>query len=105
MMLFRNIIFFIVLLSNIKADDILIKKVIEKTNIEYQKVKDFEAKMSVKLNVPGLRMPKKTYKVLEKSMKTIRNSNTLTNSKRTRKGLGYYQIREFLHLRKIILTT
>ena len=41
MMRFRNIIFFIVLLSNMKADDILIKKVIEKTNIEYQKVRDF----------------------------------------------------------------
>ena len=66
MMPFRNIIFFIVLLSNMKADDILIKKVIEKTNIEYQKVRDFEAKMSVKLNVPGLRMPKKTYKVYYK---------------------------------------
>ena len=55
MMPFRNIIFFIVLLSNMKADDILIKKVIEKTNIEYQKVRDFEAKMSVHLKVPGLR--------------------------------------------------
>ena len=63
MMRFRNIIFFIVVLSNTKADDILIKKVIEKTNIEFQKVRDFEAKMSVKLNVPGLRMPKKIYKV------------------------------------------
>ena len=66
MMPFRNIIFFIVLLSNMKADDILIKKVIEKTNIEYQKVRDFEAKMSVHLKVPGLRMPKKTYKVYYK---------------------------------------
>ena len=66
MMRFRNIIFFIVVLSNSEANDILIKKVIEKTNIEYQKVRDFEAKMSVKLNVPGLRMPKKTYKVYYK---------------------------------------
>ena len=79
-----------------KADDILIKKVIEKTNNEYQKVRDFEAKMSVHLKVPGLRMPKKHTKYI---------TNTLTNSKRTRKGLGYYQIQEFLHLQKIILTT
>lgn len=59
----RIIILFITLFLNLKADTKLIKRVIDRTNIEYQKVQDFQAQMSVKLNVPGLRMPKKTYKV------------------------------------------
>ena len=39
----------------------LIRRVIEKTSYEFEKVKDFEAKMSVALKDPGLRMPKKEY--------------------------------------------
>ncbi len=55
-----------ILFSGLKADDKAINRLINKTNKEYQKVKGFQAKMSVKLNVPGLRMPKKTYKVYYK---------------------------------------
>ena len=53
---------FILLHFNTKADDKIIDRFIYKTNYQFQKVKDFQAKMSVRLNVPGLRMPKKSYK-------------------------------------------
>ena len=59
----KFIIIFFSLLFSLNANNVFIKRIINNTNIEYQKVKDFQAKMSVKLNVPGLRMPKKTYKV------------------------------------------
>ena len=59
----KKIILFIILLSTGNADIDLINKIIQKTNNEYEKVKDFQAQMTVKLNVPGLRMPKKTYTV------------------------------------------
>ena len=55
-----------ILFLELKADDRVITRFINKTNNEYKKVRDFQAKMSVKLNVPGLRMPKKTYKVYYK---------------------------------------
>ena len=57
---------FILLHFNTKADDRIIDRFITKTNYQFQKIKDFQAKMSVRLNVPGLRMPKKTYKVYYK---------------------------------------
>ena len=57
---------FILLHFNIKADDKIINRFIYKTNYQFEKIKDFQAKMSVRLNVPGLRMPKKTYKVYYK---------------------------------------
>ena len=53
----------IFLFSTIVASPELIRRVIEKTSYEFEKVKDFEAKMSVALKVPGLRMPNKEYKV------------------------------------------
>ena len=53
----------IILFSTIVASPELIRRVIEKTSYEFEKVKDFEAKMSVALKVPGLRMPNKEYKV------------------------------------------
>ena len=65
----KNVAFtflFCILCLDLKADDKVITRFINKTNKEYQKVRDFQAKMSVKLNVPGLRMPKKTYKVYYK---------------------------------------
>ena len=49
----------IFLFSTIVASPELIRRVIEKTSYEFEKVKDFEAKMSVALKVPGLRMPNK----------------------------------------------
>jgi len=55
-----------ILFLELKAEDKVITRFINKTDTEYQKVQDFQAKMSVKLNVPGLRMPKKTYKVYYK---------------------------------------
>ena len=48
------------------ADNKSIDRLISNTNYQFEKVRDFQAKMSVKLNVPGLRMPKKTYKVYYK---------------------------------------
>ena len=53
----------IFLSTTIMASPDLIRRVIEKTSYEFEKVKDFEAKMSVALKVPGLRMPNKEYKV------------------------------------------
>ena len=53
----------IFLFSTIVASPELIRRVIEKTSYEFEKVKDFEAKMSVASKVPGLRMPNKEYKV------------------------------------------
>ena len=55
-----------ILFLELKAEDKVITRFINKTDNEYQKIQDFQAKMSVKLNVPGLRMPKKTYKVYYK---------------------------------------
>ncbi len=54
------------LFLGLKADDKVIIRLINKTNNQYEKVRDFQARMSVKLNVPGLRMPKKSYKVYYK---------------------------------------
>ena len=87
---------FILLHFSTKADDKIIDRFIYKTNYQFQKVKDFEAKMSVRLNVPGLRMPKRLIRYI---------ISTLTNSKPTLKDLGYYLILAFLHRQKIILTT
>ena len=53
----------IFLFTTIMASPDLIRRVIEKTSYEFEKVRDFEAKMSVALKVPGLRMPNKKYKV------------------------------------------
>ena len=47
--------------SNFSIDDIILK-----TNEEFEKVSDFQAKMTVSLDVPGLRMPKKEYRVYYK---------------------------------------
>ena len=63
---FMIIIAFTILHFDAKADDKIINRFIYKTNYQFQKVKDFQAKMSVRLNVPGIRMPKKTYKVYYK---------------------------------------
>ena len=57
------IIIFSLTYFNTRADDKIIDRFTYKTNYQFQKVKDFQAKMSVRLNVPGIRMPKKTYKV------------------------------------------
>ena len=42
--------------SNLSIDEIVLK-----ANEEFEKVSDFQAKMTVSLDVPGLRMPKKEY--------------------------------------------
>ena len=47
--------------SNFSIDDIILK-----TNEEFEKVSDFQAKMTVSLDVPGLRMPKKEYRAYYK---------------------------------------
>ena len=87
---------FILFHFNTKADDKIIDRFIYKTNYQFQKVKDFQAKMSVRLNVPGLRMPKRLIRYI---------ISTLTNLKPTPKDLGYNLILVFLHRQKIILTT
>jgi len=59
----RIVFYTLFLFTSITASPNLIRRVIEKTSYEFEKVKDFEAKMSVSLKVPGLRMPNKEYKV------------------------------------------
>lgn len=49
-----------------------IDRIIRKTNNQYLLVNDFETTMSVSLNVPGFRMPKKKYKVYYKYPKKIK---------------------------------
>lgn len=63
MVLFRYITLFIILSSLVYTDTNLLNKAIKKTTNEYEKIKDFQAEMTVELNMPGIRIPKKTYKV------------------------------------------
>ena len=60
--------FFVVLiyLNIVYCSEILLNEIILKTDLEFKKVSDFEAKMTVELNVPGLRMPKKVYRAYYK---------------------------------------
>ena len=63
MVLLRYITLFIILSSLVYTNTNLLDRAIIKTTNEYEKVKDFQAQMSVELNMPGIRIPKKTYKV------------------------------------------
>ena len=63
MVLFRYTTLFIILSSLVYTDTNLLNKAIKKTTNEYEKIKDFQAEMTVELNMPGIRIPKKTYKV------------------------------------------
>ena len=47
--------------TNLSIDEIVLK-----ANEEFEKVSDFQAKMTVSLDVPGLRMPKKEYRAYYK---------------------------------------
>ena len=63
MVLPRYITLFIILSSLVYTNTNLLNRAIMKTTNEYEKVKDFQAQMTVELNMPGIRIPKKTYKV------------------------------------------
>ena len=63
MVLFRYTTLFIILSSLVYTNTNLLDRAIIKTTNEYEKVKDFQAQMTVELNMPGIRIPKKTYKV------------------------------------------
>ena len=63
MVLLRYITLFIILSSLAYTNTNLLDRAIIKTTSEYEKVKDFQAQMTVELNMPGIRIPKKTYKV------------------------------------------
>ena len=63
MVLFRYTTLFIILSSLVYTNTNLLDRAIIKTTNEYEKVKDFQAQMTVVLNMPGVRIPKKTYKV------------------------------------------
>ena len=56
-----TIVFTIIYSSDFSLDEIILK-----TNEEFEKVSDFQAKMIVTLDVPGLRMPKKEYRAYYK---------------------------------------
>jgi len=60
---FLFFIFFSLLFSNSSSQ---INRIIKKTNKQYMLVNNFETTMNVSLNVPGFRMPKKSYKVYYK---------------------------------------
>ena len=63
MVLFRYTTLFIILSSLVYTNTNLLDRAIIKTTNEYEKVKDFQAQMTVELDMPGIRIPKKTYKV------------------------------------------
>ena len=63
MVLLHYITLFIILSSLVYTNTNLLDRAIIKTTNEYEKVKDFQAQMTVELNMPGIRIPKKTYKV------------------------------------------
>ena len=60
---FLFFIFISLLFSNSSPE---IDRIIKKTNKQYMLVNNFETTMNVSLNVPGFRMPKKSYKVYYK---------------------------------------
>lgn len=60
---FLFFIFISLLFSNSSPQ---IDRIIKKTNKQYMLVNNFETTMNVSLNVPGFRMPKKSYKVYYK---------------------------------------
>ena len=61
-----SLLTFIALCNLLYSSDILLDEIILKTNEEFEKVSDFQAKMTVSLDVPGLRMPKKEYRAYYK---------------------------------------
>ncbi len=61
-----SLLTFIALCNLLHSSDILLDEIIMKTNEEFEKVSDFQAKMTVSLDVPGLRMPKKEYRAYYK---------------------------------------
>ena len=56
-----NVLFNFIYSSNLSIGEIVLK-----ANEEFEKVSDFQAKMTVSLDVPGLRMPKKEYRAYYK---------------------------------------
>ena len=54
------------LFSFIYSTNLSIDEIVLKANEEFEKVSDFQAKMTVSLDVPGLRMPKKEYRAYYK---------------------------------------
>ena len=61
-----SLLTFISFCNLLYSSDILLDEIILKTNEEFEKVSDFQAKMTVSLDVPGLRMPKKEYRAYYK---------------------------------------
>ena len=61
-----SLLTFIAFCNLLYSSDILLDEIILKTNEEFEKVSDFQAKMTVSLDVPGLRMPKKEYRAYYK---------------------------------------
>ena len=61
-----SLLTFIAFCNLLHSSDILLDEIILKTNEEFEKVSDFQAKMTVSLDVPGLRMPKKEYRAYYK---------------------------------------
>ena len=63
---FKTILTIIIATTGLTSSDLFLEKIILRTNDEFEKVSDFQAKMVVSLNVPGLRMPKKEYRAYYK---------------------------------------
>ena len=71
MVLFRYTTLFIILSSLVYTNTNLLDRAIIKTTNEYEKVKDFQAQMTVELNMPGIRIPKKNVQSLFQTTKQI----------------------------------
>jgi len=62
----KQFLFFIFVSLLFSNSSTQINRIIKKTNKQYMLVNNFETTMNVSLNVPGFRMPKKSYKVYYK---------------------------------------
>tara|TARA_B100000767_G_C19777853_1_gene543777 strand:+ start:3227 stop:3970 length:744 start_codon:yes stop_codon:yes gene_type:complete len=62
----KQFLFFIFVSLSFSDNSTQINRIIKKTNKQYMLVNNFETTMNVSLNVPGFRMPKKSYKVYYK---------------------------------------
>ena len=117
MALIKVVSLFIIFSPIVYTNNDLLNRAIKKTTIEYEKVKDFQAQMTVELDIPGLRMPKKTYKVYFKQPNKFKantkgfgmlpNTGIFTSPKDNFDNLKNLQISDsnpFLHEKTILIT-
>ncbi len=66
----KIMVFINVLFANKNSD--FINRLIQETDKQYKKVRDFQVEMEININVPGFRMPKKKFKVFFKQPNKVK---------------------------------